>query len=203
MTLLIARHGQTDWNLARRWQSRSDIPLNSTGVAQAKSLARQLASEQYRPLRVISSPLARAQQTAEILASALGCAIEVDRTLTELDLGEWEGRLEAELREEDAAGYDRWRSEGYLTAPPGGESLRDVAERVGPLVAEIKAYRNDLLLVGHQGVNMAIKAQLSNCFDLDCLDKFRQANDEIDLWETHPVGFMGRLKASLSSDSDD
>jgi len=50
---------------------------------------------------------------------------------------------------------------------------------------------------------MAIKAQLSNCFDLDCLDKFRQANDEIDLWETHPVGFMGRLKASLSSDSDD
>ncbi|MEK9785565.1 MAG: histidine phosphatase family protein, partial [Gammaproteobacteria bacterium] len=170
MTLLIARHGQTDWNLARRWQSRSDIPLNATGVTQADSLALQLLAEQYRPVRIISSPLSRARQTAEIMGRVLGLSVEVDQRLTELDLGEWEGRLEAELRAEDPARYDHWRSEGYLIAPPGGESLFDVAERVRPLVTELKTDPGDLLLVGHQGVNMALKAELSGCFEPRCLE---------------------------------
>ncbi|MGB1612465.1 MAG: histidine phosphatase family protein [Arenicellales bacterium] len=195
MTLLIARHGQTDWNLARRWQSRSDIPLNATGVTQADSLALQLLAEQYRPVRIISSPLSRARQTAEIMGRVLGLSVEVDQRLTELDLGEWEGCLEAELRAEDPARYDHWRSEGYLIAPPGGESLFDVAERVRPLVTELKTDPGDLLLVGHQGVNMALKAELSGCFEPRCLEQFRQANDEMDMWSIVPARSIKRLKA--------
>jgi broad specificity phosphatase PhoE len=199
MTLLIARHGQTDWNVERRWQSRTDIPLNATGYRQATRLGALLRAQGFAPVRVISSPLIRAWKTAAILGEALGQTVRVEPVLTELDLGEYEGRLEVEIRAADGAGYDKWREGGYLQPAPGGEGIKDVADRVKDFVDSLDDTSGDILLVGHQGVNMAIKAQLSDCFTRDCLASFRQDNDEIDLWRLNPASALHRLRA----DSDD
>ena len=199
MTLLIARHGQTDWNVERRWQSRTDIPLNATGCRQATRLGALLRAQGFAPARVISSPLIRAWKTAAILGEALGQTVRVEPVLTELDLGEYEGRLEVEIRAADGAGYDKWREGGYLQPAPGGEGIKDVADRVKDFVDSLDDTSGDILLVGHQGVNMAIKAQLSDCFTRDCLASFRQDNDEIDLWRLNPASALRRLRA----DSDD
>ena len=195
MTLLIARHGQTDWNLTRRWQSRTDIPLNAFGLQQAHALAECLQSRGFKPARIIASPLVRAKVTAEILASGFSLEVEADARLVELDLGDWEGVFEDELRRRDPDFYDKWRADCYRAAPPGGESILDVAARIRPLVEEVRESEGDILLVAHQGVNMALKGQLSGCFSVSCLESYRQSNDEIDLWEVNPAGSIGRLKA--------
>ena len=195
MSLLIARHGQTDWNLEQRWQSVSDIPLNAEGQNQAVRLAALLKARGCTPQRLISSPLLRAQKTAQVLGAAVGCDVETDPTLIELDLGQYEGRLEAELRAKDPAGYDAWRESCFLLAAPGGETIHDVASRIADLVANLSDREGDMLIVGHQGVNMAIKATLSNCFSQECLTSFRQSNDEIEVWQLDPAKRIGRIKA--------
>ena len=194
MTLLIARHGQTDWNLAGRWQSTSDIPLNAQGRNQAARLAVLLKEAGYAPCRLISSPLSRAWETAQILGEEMACAVETEPTLTELDLGDFEGQLESELRARDPVGYDAWRDSCCLEAAPGGETIHDVAARVGQIVAGLDDHSGDIVVVGHQGVNMAIKAQLSDCFSRECLASFRQKNDEIDLWQLRPARSLRQLR---------
>jgi broad specificity phosphatase PhoE len=194
MSLLIARHGQTDWNLAGRWQSVSDIPLNAEGRNQAARLAALLKARGCALDRLVASPLLRAQETARVLGEALGCAVETDSALIELDLGQFEGRLESELRTEDPAGYDAWRESCYLRAAPGGETIHDVASRVADFVTGLDS-AGDTLIVGHQGVNMAIKAKLSDCFSPQCLTSYRQSNDEIEVWQLDPAKRVGQIKA--------
>ena len=194
MSLLIARHGQTDWNLAGRWQSVSDIPLNAEGQHQAARLAALLKARGCALDRLVASPLLRAQETARVLGEALGCAVETDSALIELDLGQFEGRLESELRTEDPAGYDAWRESCYLRAAPGGETIHDVASRVADFVTGLDS-AGDTLIVGHQGVNMAIKAKLSDCFSPQCLTSYRQSNDEIEVWQLDPAKRVGQIKA--------
>ena len=147
--------------------------------------------------RLICSPLSRAKTTAQILGATLSLDIEVDDRLTELDLGEWEGKFEADLRAENSDFYDQWHSGGFLLPPPGGESLKDVADRLKPLVADIQAFPGDVLIVGHQASNMAFKAVLTGCFSAACLDGFRQDNDEIDIWELSPARFVRKIKATV------
>tara|TARA_B100000686_G_scaffold59936_1_gene64485 strand:- start:16345 stop:16938 length:594 start_codon:yes stop_codon:yes gene_type:complete len=194
MSLLIARHGQTDWNLAGRWQSVSDIPLNAEGQKQAARLAALLKARGYVLNRLVASPLLRAQETARVLGKALGCAVKTDSALIELDLGQFEGRLESELRAEDPAGYDAWRESCYLRAAPGGETIHDVASRVADFITGLDS-DGDTLIVGHQGVNMAIKAKLSDCFSPGCLASYRQRNDEIEVWQLDPAKRIGQIKA--------
>lgn len=96
MLLALIRHGQTDWNLAVRMQGRTDIPLNDTGREQARVAAAGLAAASWDV--VVSSPLARARETAEIIGSAIG--VRLGGTYDELieqDFGEAEGTLVSEL----------------------------------------------------------------------------------------------------------
>ncbi|GEM_PF-29254 len=194
MTLLIARHGQTDWNRLGRWQSRSDVPLNDAGRAQAKGLRDILRARELYPSRIICSPLQRAQETASLLAEDTNVQPETESLLVELNLGEFEGRFEQDIRAADPAAYARWRETCYLEAAPGGESILDVADRIAPFLEVLDDSAGDILVVGHQGVNMAMKAQLSDCFSVECLMAFRQGNDEIDLWDFNPPRSIGRLR---------
>ena len=193
MALYFARHGQTNWNRTRRWQSRTDIPLNQTGRRQARVLSKLIRSRDIVFKRVVCSPLSRARETAEILMDGFDPALEIDSRLVELDLGEFEGRLESELGKEFGERYDEWKSRMYLDPAPSGESIFDVARRVEPALPALLDTPGHVLVVGHQVVNMALKAKLSNCFTVTCLSSYRQRNDEIDLWEITPPRSVTRI----------
>mgnify|MGYP003324564469 CR=1 FL=1 len=81
----------------------------------------------------------------------------------------------------------------YLDPAPSGEGILDVAGRVEPVLQALLNTPGDVLVVGHQVVNMTLKAKLSNCFTVECLSSFRQNNDEIDLWEITPPSSVMRI----------
>lgn len=120
MTLLtLVRHGQTDWNLARRIQGSTDIPLNETGRADARTAAERLEGTTHHA--IYSSPLLRARETAEIIASHLGLGAPVlVPDIREREFGEGEGMLVSEYMQT----YGDW-----LAPVPGAETLDEVAER--------------------------------------------------------------------------
>jgi len=128
--IAFVRHGETPPNRAGLLLGRSDAALTDRGRAQAERLAEALAGLEVA--RVITSPLRRARDTAAPIAAACGEAVEVDQRLVEIDYGEWEGRPLADLDREVVA---RWRRDGGF-APPGGESLEVVADRVASFCDE-------------------------------------------------------------------
>jgi broad specificity phosphatase PhoE len=96
-TLLLVRHGETDWNAERRWQGHADVLLNARGQEQAEQLATELANAEIDA--VYSSDLSRARQTAEIVASRLGVDVVLDPDLREIDVGSREGLTWSETQE--------------------------------------------------------------------------------------------------------
>jgi probable phosphoglycerate mutase len=121
-TILLARHGETDWNRERRWQGRADRPLNDTGRTQARQLAEVLASREIDA--VYASDLLRARETAEIVADRLGLPVGLDPGLREVDVGDWAGRLASEIERDDPEGFRRWQEgrQGWR----GGESYDEM-----------------------------------------------------------------------------
>jgi len=120
------RHGQTDWNVENRFQGQLDIPLNTTGVAQAERAARLLA--QLRPDAIIASDLQRASDTAHALARLTGLTVTHDPALRERFGGPWEGLSHAEI----AAG---WPEQLKTMDIPGGEDMPTVGARVAEAIA--------------------------------------------------------------------
>ncbi|MCW2918184.1 MAG: putative phosphoglycerate mutase [Actinomycetia bacterium] len=120
--VVLWRHGQTTWNVERRFQGKTDIPLDETGITQADRAARLLAG--LRPTAITASPLQRAAKTAEALAAVTGLPVTYDQDLVERDGGKWEGLDATEIREQYPAEHAIWQ-------PPGGETSEQVAKRVG------------------------------------------------------------------------
>src|SRR5512139_4231488 len=117
--LLLARHGETDWNAAGRWQGHTDIPLNEIGRAQAAALADRLRSEGIGA--VVTSDLSRARHTAEIVAGALGVPVAlVDPGLREQRFGSFEGLTPRECEERYPGDWARYVADPRA-GPPGGE----------------------------------------------------------------------------------
>ena len=120
VTLVVWRHGQTTYNLERRFQGQSDVPLDQVGLRQAAEAAPYLAA--LRPSAIFSSDLSRASVTAAALARLTGLSVQLDKDLRERSGGSWEGLTEAEIRE-------RFPAERATWAPPDGEPARAVADR--------------------------------------------------------------------------
>ena len=91
-TLLLVRHGETDWNAERRWQGHADVPLNERGREQARALAERIASD-GRVDAIYASDLSRARDTAAAVAERLGLPVVADPDLREIDVGSREGRM--------------------------------------------------------------------------------------------------------------
>ena len=109
MKLYIIRHGQTDWNIAKKIQGRQDIPLNERGHFQAQCLGKAMEN---RPITaVFSSPQIRAMETAIAVASPAGVPVIPVRDLMEINYGVWEGKTEEELLRDDRALYEVKRHE--------------------------------------------------------------------------------------------
>jgi len=184
--LILARHGETEWNSAFRFQGRTDVPLGGRGLAQAELLALRLAKV---PLdRIYSSPLARAHQTASVVAGMNENTGEVTaiEEFSEMSFGRWEGLRIDEVRELYPALYSSWRDDPSSTVPPGGESFSDLVSRVGRGLQETLSRDGDtLLVVCHGGT---IRAALSFLAGIPSTSawKFRMDNCSISAVDLTP-----------------
>ena len=127
MNVYLARHGETTWNLAGRYQGRRESSLTPLGVAQAAALAAAMSGARIG--RVVASPMLRTTATAQPVADALGLALETDDRLIEIAHGTWEGRLRDEIARNDAARYRAWRHDPANAVFIGGETVPQVRER--------------------------------------------------------------------------
>lgn len=155
MTILaLIRHGSTPWNEQGRMQGRRDVPLSERGRAQVRSwhVPDELTGP-GRAVRWVSSPLARAVETAELLC---GDAAAREPALTEMDWGEWEGFSIDEIRARFGAEFARNQALGLDFRPPGGESPRDVLGRLRSWLPRVAADASPVVAVTHLGVVRAI-----------------------------------------------
>ena len=164
LTLVLTRHGLTDRSTPEQHLGqRIDAPLNEAGRRQAEALAARLATVDFD--RVISSPLVRARETAEIVAPAEG--VETDDRLMEMDYGDWEGLTYEDLARDHAAARRRWEQAPDVLRYPGGESGNDVAARVRAFLEELLADHvtrhgpsspdeGPVLAVGHSSTNRVL-----------------------------------------------
>lgn len=149
----LIRHGETDWNAEGRWQGRAPVPLNASGQAQAAALGRYLAAQQTRYDGFYSSPLLRAMQTAQAIATSLAIPIQSEPRIAEIDLGDWQGLTRAEVQAWDAQRYADYTAAWPDDPPPNGESWLQVRERARAGFDDLVAqYAGDTLaLVSHGG----------------------------------------------------
>ena len=161
MSILLARHGETDWNVERRIQGNTDIPLNENGIRQAHSLSSYLEREEREkgvPLSfVFTSPLKRAEETVEVIPG-----------LEEMDFGVCEGKSWLQAKAEYAKEIEEWEENKRYHRIPGGESYQDVLERffsawslIKKKLKEQPAFslrEKDILLVTHGALIMLLLA---------------------------------------------
>jgi len=126
--LVLWRHGQTTFNLQRRFQGQTDVPLNAVGLLQAERAAPYLAA--LRPDAIFSSDLSRAAATAAALARLTGLPVQFDKDLRERGGGSWEGLTAEEIQELHPQAYAVW-------APPDGETAAAVADRASAAMERI------------------------------------------------------------------
>lgn len=157
MRLLLARHGQTDWNAAGRIQGQTDTPLNEQGRAQAAALALRLTRAGEYIDALYTSPQRRALETARIAGQALGLTPVVVDSLREVSFGDWEGHSWEEIARRWPKEYAAYLEDRLHTPPPGGESFAHLLGRVYPALAGIAAAgEGTALVVCHSAVIKAV-----------------------------------------------
>lgn len=181
--LILVRHGRTSANAAGLLQGRVDNELDDVGAQQASQIAAALSRADQPPDRIISSPLLRARQTAQATAELTGLEISIDERWSELDYGEWDGIPISDVRASD---WQRWRADTGF-APPGGESLAQLNDRVDAACNELAALaagRNVAVFTHVSPIKSAVKWALGT-------------SDEIS-WQMHvsqaqitTIGFRG------------
>jgi len=155
-TILLARHGETDWNREGRFQGWADPPLNATGRAQAVDLSVQLMAEELAA--VYSSPLRRAYETAEVVAASRGLEPVTVDALREVDVGSWSGLSRAEIEQRFPEQYARWLD--YGQGWEDGETYEQMVDRVVEALQELAEARDGerILAVTHGGPMRAASA---------------------------------------------
>jgi len=176
LRLLLVRHGETDNNVSGRAQGRRDVPLNARGWAQAAALAESLSG--VRLAAIVSSTSSRALDVAEAIAVHHNVPVEADERLTELDQGELDGMLIADMREQYADFLLRWRDEDPADLRmPGGETMREAQTRMVEACTELAArYEGkEVVVVSH---NLALRALLCHALGVP-LAAFRRFKHDL------------------------
>lgn len=154
MLFFLLRHGETTWNKNGRVMGRLEVPLNRRGILQAKHIAKIVSHLKIDA--VYTSPLKRALQTAKIVARGIKAPFNIDRELTEVSVGRWEGCDFNQLVRDKS--YHRFIKSPLTAKVPGGETMRDVQKRGRQVLkrAARKYPRGRLLFVTHGDVIRAI-----------------------------------------------
>jgi broad specificity phosphatase PhoE len=156
--ILLARHGQTAYNAQRRFQGHLPVPLDATGRAQAQVLAEAVATRDVGQLWC--SPLARARETAEVIAARTGLEIVEDARFAETDAGDWTDRTFADVQAEDPDRFGRFVGADPSFGFPGGESFAEQAVRIGEGLQDARAASPAPVLVVCHGVTIRIAQAL-------------------------------------------
>jgi phosphoserine phosphatase len=171
MRAYVARHGETTWNLAGRYQGRRESGLTGLGMQQGLALAAAMTTIDAPPHRIISSPLLRCTATAQFSAERLNLAVATDDRLLEIAHGTWEGRLRDEIAGDDATRYRLWREQPSAVAFEGGETLAQVHARWHAFAADFVADVPTLVVTHDVVVRVAILEAQNRTLD--------------DLWNVH------------------
>lgn len=150
MKIGLLRHGRTEWNEAGRLQGRTDIPISD---AERTRLSTVSLPPEWQGAAILSSPLSRARETADIIAEG---PITTDDALIELDLGAWEGKRGVDLLGDPSSGYRHVEEWGWDGRPPGGETPRELLARVDPLLSGLT---EDTVIVSHINIMRVILAK--------------------------------------------
>jgi probable phosphoglycerate mutase len=161
--LALIRHGHTPWNRAGRIQGRTDIDLDPDAVTE---LAGYKLPAKWAAANLVSSPLKRACQTAEIIADRTPV---LEDTLIEMNWGDWEGLRGVDLKADPTSGFRDIEFWGWDYQPPNGESPQDVWDRIEPWVMGLQA---DTIAVCHIGIMRMILAKATG-WDFDGPAPFR------------------------------
>lgn len=191
LKLAVLRHGPTLWNSDGRIQGRSDIPLSAEGRAMVATW--RLPAE-IQDFDVITSPLRRARETAEILGFPDALS---DPRLVETDWGAWEGARLADLRQDGGADFLFAEAQGLDFTPPGGESPRMVQHRLQPLLAELAIKSRPCLLISHKGIIRALYA-LATGWPMMGKLPHRLDNGCLHLFHLHAGGRLSLDRTNLS-----
>lgn len=181
VTLYFVRHGETDWNAARRYQGQVDIALNDRGRQQAhrNGVVLRQAVADIAGHRFVASPLGRTLETMRIMRRALDLPehdFTTDARLIELHYGHWQGCLLADLQTLDPAGVAGRQADPFNWRPRGGESYADLAARLSAWLAGIN---ETTVVVSHGGVSRALRWLLIDDIDADGLHVLPVPQDRV------------------------
>ena len=193
MKILLVRHGETDWNVAKRIQGSTDTPLNETGIEQAKRLAEELAKRETPIIGVYTSKLERAAKTAEYVAEKIGKECIVLPGLEEINFGLWEGITWEQVEEQFPVEYQTWRQNRRYGHPPKGESYQELVERVvvalQKVIKELKtdnlannqnnSVKGDIVVVTHSADIMALMSFINDTPFHEMVKRYKTANTAI------------------------
>jgi 2,3-bisphosphoglycerate-dependent phosphoglycerate mutase len=195
--IIAIRHGETAWNVDTRLQGHLDIALNTTGIWQAGRVAHALSSEAIDA--VYASDLLRAWQTANAIAHATNAPLLPHQGLRERGFGSFEGKTYAEIEAEWPEASAMWRKRVPDWAPPGGESLLAVRERVASTLNTLAQQHigGQIVLVAHGGV-MDILYRLATSQELQAPRSWLLGNAAINrlLWTPEGMTLVGWADSS-------
>lgn len=163
VTLVVVRHGETDWNKAQRYQGQTDIPLNDTGRGQAARNGRALRDifgDKVFDFDFVASPLSRTAETMRIARQSIGLDPDHfvrDDRLKEQHFGHWEGLVWADLPRLDPDGFAARKADTWNWMPRGGENYPMLSARVSPWLATVE---RDTICVTHGNVSRTIRGLL-------------------------------------------
>ncbi len=149
-TVTLVRHGQTERSAIKAYSGQLDVPLTDTGREQARRAAAGLAGAGIDA--VVTSPLARARDTAQAIAGATGAPLTVEQRLIEIDYGLFEGLDRAGARAKFGQAFEDWRNDPFGSPVAGMETLPAALERARAATADALAAHEHPVLVGHQGI---------------------------------------------------
>ena len=191
MRIYLIRHGQTDWNVAKKIQGTTNIPLNATGIEQAHAVGRMFAekSDEYPIDYLYTSFLDRAHVTADIIGEHIGLPAAVADGVHELDLGGFEGLTWAEAEAKYGPVYYAWfENRQFAKTPDGGEAYRDAYDRCHTAVRRLAALHPDargIAIVSHGGTIFATIAAITDT-DFDHMEKYPIGNLSVAVTEYDP-----------------
>jgi broad specificity phosphatase PhoE len=161
--LILARHGETVWNVEKIYRGRADVNLDEVGIKQAELLGKYLSN--WKLEAIYSSPVKRALDTANIVARYQKIGVYVAEGLIDFDYGEWQSLPEQEVTRLYPALLDEWHNNPHKVKMPGGESLEDVRRRAIEVVNDaLSKYQGSVVLVSHRVV---IKVLICSLLGLD------------------------------------